>query len=50
MNSDNYNMYNSYYRIYQPNYRNSEPQPNNEEIITLNQAINLKKYYKKYQR
>lgn len=38
MYQGNYNMYNPYYDL---NYRNMESQINNEEIITLNQAIML---------
>lgn len=41
MYSDYYNMYNQYYGVYEPNYRSTETQLDNEEIITLNQAIAL---------
>lgn len=41
MYSDYYNMYNQYYGFGEQNFRSSEPQINNEEIITLNQAIGL---------
>lgn len=41
MYSDYYNMYNQYYGFGETNYRNNEIQSNDEEIITLNQAIGL---------
>ena len=41
MYSDYYNMYNQYYGFGEANYRNNEIQSNDEEIITLNQAIGL---------
>ena len=41
MYSDYYNMYNQYYGFSESNYRSSIPQMNNEEIITLNEAIGL---------
>ena len=41
MYSDYYNMYNLYYGFGEQNYRNIEPQIDNGEIITLNQAIGL---------
>lgn len=42
MYQDFYSMYNQYYDFNAPNYRSSEPQlMKNEEIITLNQAIEL---------
>lgn len=41
MYPDYYNMYNQYYAFSDQNYRSSAPQVNNEEIITLNQAIGL---------